>query len=378
MTTASDLMNQQFQGNNIISFITICSSTNRPSNPIEGLLIYETDTNKVQKNIGTPSTPSWRDLETKGYEDIQDYGAKVDGVTNDNAAINLALIAANESKKPVLIPQNTVWNMAGITLPDDVKIIDLSSNWLYFWDYAAQPGKSSSYIRRNADYEGGTPGFVSSALLVKTEVGVDVTDFEWGLLSVLNNHATAGENVGFYSQANKYSSGPTWGACIEARNKTNAPDVGGLVGLELDIMANGADPSSRVGIDIVVGRDNNTGERCEVSYGIRFSALNNDPTNEGFFRNGILFQGEMTTAINVTTTGTWGVKIAGTTQVGLELSTASHPTAAIRIKENDVISLAADGKPQMKFNSTSGNIEFYYDGVLVGHIVAVGGSDHAL
>lgn len=43
--------------------IIICTSLTRPSNPAEGQHIYETDTNKTKKNIGTPVSPVWLDVQ---------------------------------------------------------------------------------------------------------------------------------------------------------------------------------------------------------------------------------------------------------------------------------------------------------------------------
>lgn len=37
----------------------ICTSTTRPASPVKGQLIYETDTNQVLKNTGTPAAPVW-------------------------------------------------------------------------------------------------------------------------------------------------------------------------------------------------------------------------------------------------------------------------------------------------------------------------------
>ncbi len=47
----------------------ICTSTTRPSTAAEGLMIYETDTNKVLVNSSATSTPSWvevNDLDSTG------------------------------------------------------------------------------------------------------------------------------------------------------------------------------------------------------------------------------------------------------------------------------------------------------------------------
>lgn len=39
--------------------VIICTSTTRPASPVKGQLIYETDTDQILKNTGTPTTPVW-------------------------------------------------------------------------------------------------------------------------------------------------------------------------------------------------------------------------------------------------------------------------------------------------------------------------------
>jgi hypothetical protein len=61
----------------------ICTSTTRPSTAIEGMMIYETDTNKVLVNSSATSTPSWVEvtdldntyaLRESTYNSIRRYG----------------------------------------------------------------------------------------------------------------------------------------------------------------------------------------------------------------------------------------------------------------------------------------------------------------
>jgi len=115
---------------------------------------------------------------------------------------------------------------------------------------------ASQFFFRNADQTSGPVGNTLSALNVTTNVASGVTNFEWNILGIMNNHATAGENVGAYFQGNKYSTGPTWGATIQAIevNNVNNPSTG-LIGLEVDNNSNGTDTNnSRIGIDVVNSR----------------------------------------------------------------------------------------------------------------------------
>lgn len=125
----------------------------------------------------------------------------------------------------------------------------------------ASGGGNNAYIRRTANYAGGTPGFVNTALTVQTDVnGVGGTSDEWPFLALLNNHANGGasQNSAAYSQGNKYGTGPTWGHTIEVieRNHVNNPPFG-TTALEVDVSVNGTDNAgqgNRSGIDLVIRR----------------------------------------------------------------------------------------------------------------------------
>jgi hypothetical protein len=123
---------------------------------------------------------------------------------------------------------------------------------------------------------GGTPGYVNFSIYNRTITGATETAFEWGICSVLDNYAASGENVAVYSQGNKRAVGPTWAGVFEARDKTGtANPTKGLVGIEVDTFGNGTDGNStRVGVDISIGRDNTSGSIMETSYGVRVGALN--------------------------------------------------------------------------------------------------------
>jgi hypothetical protein len=139
-------------------------------------------------------------------------------------------------------------------------------------------------VDRIASFTGGTPGNVNAGLVVNSSVSANVTSFEWAIVGVLNNSATNGENTGIYGQGNKLTgAGPTWGMVAEARDKSgNANPSSGLVGIEVDVFANGTDTNNtRVGIDLVVGKGV-TGTAPTATYGLRVAPQNNDPSNGAF------------------------------------------------------------------------------------------------
>ena len=130
---------------------------------------------------------------------------------------------------------------------------------------------ASVAVRRNAGHTGGTPGNVSCGIRSDVYVGAGVMNYEWGILGRVYNQATVGENVGVYGQGVKASTGPTWGMVAEAIDSTQANNpTSGLVGIEVDCRANGTDNNNnRVGIDIVVNKQNTGGAANVVSYGVR-------------------------------------------------------------------------------------------------------------
>lgn len=199
--------------------------------------------------------------------DIRNYGA-ITGVDCATAVTSAA--AANTL---VIIPAGT-WPMAATpTIPTGV-VIEARPGSNFSGAGASALGLSSSYITkfseynalaadiatvnyfRNANYTGGTPAFVSSAVRIQTNVSAAVTNYEWALTSIVNNSATAGQNVAGYFQGNKIVSnaGPTWGATIALREMTaTANPTTGSVALELDMEANGTDTNSgRVLCDAVI------------------------------------------------------------------------------------------------------------------------------
>jgi hypothetical protein len=100
---------------------------------------------------------------------------------------------------------------------------------------------------------GGTPGWVCANRWVITEVGADVTNYEWNLVAVIANGAERGENCAFYAQANARNTGNTWGAVSEVCDETYGTKSQTLIAHELDVWCSGADSLPRLGLHVVVG-----------------------------------------------------------------------------------------------------------------------------
>ena len=270
-----------------------------------------------------------------GIVSVLQFGAVGDGVTDDTAA---ATAAGNANSGVMNFPDGDfllsstpsvtgrkVFNLeAGATASGS----GASSSGLYTGNIArkqlVESGTSggdtaTQYIRRIADHSGGTPGWVSSALNVRTDVtNAAATNFEWAILGTIQNSATAGENTGVYGQGVKQSTGPTWGMVAEARDTSGIVNPAtGLVGIEVDTFANGSDANNRrIGIDVVIGKSDQSGSLCEAAYGIRIGAFNEDITQArvkwGVRLNAITFDAGFDTSAATQSVGGVAFRMAAT------------------------------------------------------------------
>jgi hypothetical protein len=213
-----------------------------------------------------------------------------------------AITSAAAANSLVVIPAGT-WPIAAVpTIPANVQIqclpgavfsgagagaLGFSTSYTVgaqFTDFspvapAGGAGEITGYnYFRNAINTGGSPGTVANALRIQTNVAAGVTNFEWGFLSILLNSAIGGQNVAIYGQGNKETSntGPTWAGVFEARDVSGAANpVTGLIGLEIDVRASGADNNfNRVGLDLVLTRyPYNSGPAAVISYGYRVGSF---------------------------------------------------------------------------------------------------------
>jgi hypothetical protein len=228
--------------------------------------------------------------------DIRNYGA----VTGTDCAAAVTSAAAVNSL--VIFPAGT-WPMAATpTIPTGVILqalpgaifsgagagaLGFSTSYTVgnqTSDYSPAPptaggtGELSSFnYFRNATGTTGGASTVGNALRIQTNVAAGVVNLEWGFLSVLNNSATAGQNVAGYMQGNKLTgAGPTWAAVMESQDKSgNANPTTGHIGAEIDLRASGTDNNLlRVGLDIVLTRyPYNSGAAVTFGYGQRVGSF---------------------------------------------------------------------------------------------------------
>lgn len=187
-----------------------------------------------------------------------------------------------------------------MTTLETVQYQELTETQAYTHTDNTDDGTGTMYIGRTATNTGGSRGWVHSALRTETTTSPTSKNFEWTLLGIMNNNSAEGENVGVYGQGNKLAAGPTWAGCFEARDKTGlGSPTSGLVGIEVDVFANGKDRAgspARLGVDLVVGKGVPEGERCEVGSGFRVGPQDGN-TNLAYCRVGFEGRGEFTEAV---------------------------------------------------------------------------------
>lgn len=212
---------------------------------------------------------------------------------------------------------------------------------------------ATKYIRREAKHTGGTPGFVSCGLRVDTYVGPGATNFEWAILGRVYNEAAGGENVGVYGQGVKAANGPTWGMVAEGRDVTNtANPTSGLLGIEVDVFANGTDTNNnRIGVDIVTGQALTGGgySACNAYAGIRVSGRN-VAGDVGSFYNGLVVNSATYAGVLLGNTGTFGIAFTtdASVQVGADFSSGTFAHSAMRFARQQNIALEGTGTVKLQ------------------------------
>lgn len=154
-------------------------------------------------------------------------------------------------------------------------------------DFIGSQNTISNSIRRDAYYYGGVGGsdqWVNAALKVISTAQPQTGQNEWALVGSLNNQSNDPnvENVGGYLQVNKMGNSKSWGATIEAIEDKDSYTTS-LVGCELDLFGNGGNKnlSSKVGLDIIIGKNNPSGPAIQPYAGIAIRNNGNNSVNGG-------------------------------------------------------------------------------------------------
>lgn len=225
---------------------------------------------------------------------------------------------------------------------------------VYFIKGVATTGTDAGDFKcyREANYTGGTFGFVNPCFYSYTTVSAGTTSFEWSLLARLDNNGTqadASQNVAAYFQARKLSTGSTWGAVTELYDVTANPATGSVTD-EHDMTATGTDNNNaRVLFDGWVRNVSGTAP-VEAAYAIR---LNTD--TGGLWKHGIYFNGSYGDGINLSpgTYSTAAIALGGGQKLCFDGTTCanyiSQPLAG-------TVTITAGGAPTATFNGFGENV----------------------
>lgn len=220
-------------------------------------------------------------------------------------------------------------------------------------------------INRNANYEGGSSGFVGSALLVKTTArsNSSTANFEWAGLFILDNwvadnpagggpgSGSTPQQVALYGQANKKSSSATWAGCLEINDDQGTSAKGPAIGLEITARSIGADTTipSRVGMHVAA----HTPEGSNAAeWGIGYYATSDTGKNVRFrdvFRvDGIVGNAVLVNNATTNQASSALIKDMGSLVTGIDLSGATYSSGvALRLKVAHKISLDENDTNQL-------------------------------
>lgn len=218
----------------------------------------------------------------------------------------------------------------------------------------ADDDNKHSFVRE-ANHTGGTTGYVCTNVTVSTTAGKNNTNFEWAFLAIMNNDADVGENVAIYGQGNRRGLGPTWAGVFEATDKTNLPNpTSALVGIEVDIFANGTDANiNRIGVDAIIGKGSTgTGDAAPEAYAA--------------FRSGKALGsragGEWLHSLVIDSAKTAGIRMRQAGQMGIDFSEATFsdtvPNMAIRLKGGQRINLNSADPRTLRYEAATTTLRY--------------------
>lgn len=330
------------------------------------------------------------------FINVADYGVTGNGVADDAPAFSAAYAAA-PAGATIFVPAPAVSYVLTTTAYGSKTV-----HWLCDFDITTMPlifnlpgyqtaTLSNTYIvnrkgtvadsptqriRRETNYTGGANGYVNAALRTDTVVGAGAKNYEWTLLSVLDNSSTTAdgsENVAIYGQSIKRSTGTTWAGCFEIRDEHTAGNsVGASLGVEISAVT--TTPSTdtgylRNGVNVAGiatggvsdwGRGFWTSSNGNMRFREAFS--NTAPYTKAVFFN----SGAGQTAAGETPAL---IRDTGSAMYGVDLSGAAYSTGvAIRLGDGQKIEFTpAYGGAYMNFSSGMFHVVgagMYVDGVL--------------
>ena len=229
---------------------------------------------------------------------------------------------------------------------------------------------TTAYVQRVVTTDDGITN--PKALKVLTSISAGGGDqIEWAISGEVTNSdntrtgAEGGTAVSGVARKQAANTGIMFGGHFQVKDETGAATVGGIVGMEINIQANGADTNSnRIGIDLIA-KTYDVGTSGEFFAGLRIR--NNDSVTGGKWTTGILIEDgsqailEGISVENSPGTGVgFGYSDEGQKSVGL-LMAGTYGSAAIRIPSASYIAMEATAAIKTAYGVTS-NIWGLYNG----------------
>ncbi len=336
-----------------------------------GTFIYDATQSAV--NNGGTVFDGWV-RQYSGVVNAKWFGAKGDGVTDDSIAFSNVYSFVNPKQRIFVpfgnynittFPANTkdvVWYIDDGLFTSDINLLNLPStkiSSLSLWDDATSNQYGSVRYDRIANYSGGVTGNVATALNIKTTTSAGAKNFEWALLSALDNSSTltdATENVAIYGQASKKSNGKTWAGCFEINDTYNAYGVGegDTIGIEVTVRPSegSADTNfQRIGVH-VAGHSTAMSEWGRAYYAsgnnIRYREVY---SNAASFSKAVFFNAGIATE---TGENSALMRDTGTSSYGINLKNATYTSnIALALKSGHKISFEETQVVTQYFNGSS-------------------------
>jgi hypothetical protein len=214
---------------------------------------------------------------------VLDFGAKLDGTTDDTAAWTAAR-AATAVNGTITVPRGqlsvtaaptsgpttpVLWKYDGLVFPggSNQPVVSMGTDTVEtFFASNKYFGRGSGYtnagpvvrIDNTLNHAGGTASFTNNSLLVNTTASGTTGNFSYGITSQLSaSRPSGGNSVALAGYATRTANGPAiFGGNIYAQDMTGNPSSvsGSAVGVELDVIANGDDDGGAGVASVPIGQ----------------------------------------------------------------------------------------------------------------------------
>lgn len=332
---------------------------------------------------------------------VSDFGAVGDGATDDTTAINSAKAHARDNGKWLLVPDGD-YLFSGTVYPVASQALIINRDWdaVGYNPVSQASGQALTILAETPD--------TTPQVSADSRVGISITmqangsQHGTGIRVNLRNYSDDGNGcTGVYVKAMS-DTGADWSAGYHVETR-HAATSGGTFGLNIEVATYSA-TGNAYGI-VVHNATASTGDTTHDltgdplvsnpnAYGIHILGNNTTDPMGGWVR-GIDFSTQsmraagnciyvdcdaaveavLKTSANVAS-ATADIYLNGDSLHGIILS-GTYGNAALRIKEDQYLSLSANNQFKIKYNSSTGYIEFYAGASRKGYI-DMGGADHAL